>query len=94
MQLGVSFSTLLVSLLVSLFVLDDVAAAPYKRGPAPGSVTLSLRRIPPRNDIHPELVSLRILSPAHLIQITERNKSEVATAHQPRSQAPCANDEA
>ena len=60
MQRGVSFSTLLATLIVSLLVLEDVAAAPYKRGPAPGSVTLSLRRIPPRDDIHPELVSLGI----------------------------------
>lgn len=57
MQLGVSFSTLLATLIISLFVLDDVAAAPYKRGPVPGSVTLKLRSVPPRNDIHPELVS-------------------------------------
>ena len=56
MQLGISFTTLLATLFVSLAIVDDAAAAPYKRGPVPGSITLPLRRVPQNRDIHPQLV--------------------------------------
>ncbi|TDL16982.1 acid protease [Rickenella mellea] len=54
MQLGFSFSVLLASLLVALSVSDTVNAAPTKRSPTPGMVTLPLKRLHrARDDIHP-----------------------------------------
>ena len=54
MQLGLSFSLLLASLLITLS--SGVQAAPAKRG---GMVTLPLKRIhQARDDIHPQIVRI------------------------------------
>ena len=52
MQLSVSFSYLLVTL---LFALARVEATPTKR--SPGTMTLPLKRLPQPSDVHPSIVS-------------------------------------
>ncbi|KAH8117800.1 acid protease [Phellopilus nigrolimitatus] len=55
MQLVLSFSTLLASLLVALSLANDAAARPLKRNA--GMVTLPMKRISQaRNDVHPQLL--------------------------------------
>lgn len=54
MQLSLSFSALLAGVLVALSV-PEVQAAPFAR--APKMVTLPLKRMEVRSDVHPQIVS-------------------------------------
>ena len=55
MQLVLSFSTLLASLLLALSLTENAVARPYRRDA--GIITLPLKRIPQRDDVHPQVVS-------------------------------------
>lgn len=54
MQLLFSFSTLLASLLVAITLTSDVQAHPVRRNG--GMVTMPLKRIQARGDVHPTIV--------------------------------------
>ncbi|THH03644.1 hypothetical protein EW145_g6119 [Phellinidium pouzarii] len=54
MQLVLSFSTLLASLLLAITLVSDVDARPYKRDG--GMVTFPVKRITQRSDIHPQVL--------------------------------------
>lgn len=60
MQLTFSFPTLLASLLVALALVNDASAVPVKR--TNGMVTLPIKRVAQRGDIHPQVV--RVFSPS------------------------------
>ncbi|KAJ7722740.1 acid protease [Mycena maculata] len=81
MQLSLSFSALLAGVLVALSV-PDVQAAPYKR--APKMVTLPLKRIQARSDVHPQILLQQNLNRAsrRLARFTGREapSDEVLTA--------------
>lgn len=55
MQLGVSFSLLLTTL---LFAVAQVESFPVKRSPR--LATLPLKRLPQRRDVHPSIVSFPV----------------------------------
>ena len=82
MQLSVSFSYLLTTL---LFALAQVEAIPTKR--SPGTVTLPLKRLPQPSDVHPSIVSSILDVPLEMncgVDTTSpsffNNTSTVATA--------------
>ncbi|PAV16553.1 acid protease [Pyrrhoderma noxium] len=54
MQLVLSFSTLLASLLLALSLTENAVARPYRRDA--GIITLPLKRIPQRDDVHPQVL--------------------------------------
>jgi hypothetical protein len=57
MQLGISFTVLLASLILALSSADSVEAAPFRRNA--GMITLPLKRLHnSRDDIHPQVVSI------------------------------------
>ena len=55
MQLGVSFSLLLATL---LFAVAQVDAVPVKRSPR--AIKLPLKRLPQQRDVHPTIVSFTV----------------------------------
>lgn len=55
MQLTLPFSTLLAGVLVALCA-RDVQAAPVRRSATPGMITLPLKRMETRSDVHPQIL--------------------------------------
>ena len=65
MQLQLSFSVLLSTLLVVLSASSNVDARPFARGPVEGMITLPLKRINQRDDIHPQLLLQQHINRGH-----------------------------
>lgn len=76
MQLQLSFSVLLSTLLVVLSTTGDVESHPFKRQPVGGMVTLPLKRIVQRDDIHPQVLLQQHINRGHrrLARMTGREE--------------------
>lgn len=76
MQLGLSFSTLLATVLVALSATETAEALPYNR--RAGTITMPLRRVPANTDIHPQVLLQQHLNKAHkrLARMTGRAETE------------------
>lgn len=85
MQLGLSFSVLLTTL---LFALAQAAAVPVKR--SPGVVTLPLKRLAQQPGVHPTVVSCTLELAGIVVLITP--PSAIATAYQPQPPSSCADE--
>jgi hypothetical protein len=64
MQLGLSFSTLLASVLIAFSATESVEARPFSRMNA-GMLTMPLKRIPQNPNIHPQVLLQQHLNKAH-----------------------------
>jgi len=64
MQLGLSFSSLLATVLVALSATESAEAVPFNRMHA-GMMTMPLKRIPPRTDTHPQVLLQQHINKAH-----------------------------